>query len=145
METDDCLFEDIRDNIQSTEISKEYFVYLLVSTLGGTYVGATIDPFRRLRQHNQEITGGAVATGTRVKRGEIWKLYCYVCHFPTWQSALQFEWKWKQLSRKRREVTALQRRMSALNELLSLERPTRKSIPFCEWPIPPEVILVTNQ
>ena len=31
------------------------FVYLLVSTSGSTYVGATVDLERRLRQHNKEI------------------------------------------------------------------------------------------
>ena len=46
------------------------YVYLLVSTSGNTYVGATVDLNRRLRQHNKEIKGGAVATGTRVAKGE---------------------------------------------------------------------------
>ena len=35
------------------------YVYLLVSTKGNTYVGATVDLNRRLRQHNKEIKGGA--------------------------------------------------------------------------------------
>ena len=42
-----------------------WHVYLLLnSTHTRTYVGATIDPIRRLRQHNQEIVGGARATSS---------------------------------------------------------------------------------
>ena len=48
------------------------YVYLLVSTNGNTYVGATVDLTRRLRQHNKEIKGGAHATGIKVEQGEIW-------------------------------------------------------------------------
>jgi len=34
-----------------------FYVYLLQSTLGSTYVGATINLDHRLRQHNKEIKG----------------------------------------------------------------------------------------
>ena len=76
------------------------FVYLLVSTKGNTYVGATIDLNRRLRQHNKEIKGGAHATGIKVAQGESWVRAAHVSGFPDWQAALQFEWRWKHLSRK---------------------------------------------
>jgi structure-specific endonuclease subunit SLX1 len=120
------------------------FVYLLVSTSGKTYVGATVDVDRRLRQHNKEISGGAFATGARVDSGETWKRYCYVSGFPDWQSALQFEWRWKQISRKLLKVSSsrknpLERRLDALEELLTLERSTTKAIPYHEWPSFPEV------
>ena len=73
---------------------------LLVCTDNSTYVGATVDVDRRLRQHNKEIKGGAHATGIKVNQGKIWERACYVQGFPDWQAALQFEWRWKQLSRK---------------------------------------------
>lgn len=122
---------------------KEQFVYLLVSSDGATYVGATMNLDRRLRQHNKEIKGGAHATGSRVSRGEIWHRHCYVSGFPDWPAALQFEWRWKQLTRKllssSRRMTPVERRMQALQELLSMERPTTKAMAYSEWPSPPEV------
>ena len=122
------------------------FVYLLVSTSGATYVGATVDLDHRLRQHNKEIKGGAVATSVKVARGETWRRHCYVSGFPTWQAALQFEWRWKQIHRKHQKkgVTPLENRMKALNILLALERPTSKAMAYSEWSSPPEVVIEQN-
>jgi len=118
----------------------ESFVYLLVSTKGNTYVGATIDLDRRLRQHNGEIKGGAHATTTKVGKGEIWTRAAHVSGFPDWQSALQFEWRFKQLSRKLPiKMQPLERRLRALRQLMSLPQSTSKAIPFKEWLVPPEV------
>jgi structure-specific endonuclease subunit SLX1 len=116
------------------------FVYLLVSSDNSTYVGATIDLDRRLRQHNKEIKGGAHATGIKVAKGETWKRVCHVSGFPDWQAALQFEWRWKQLTRKLpTQMFPLQRRMEALKQLLSLERSTSKAKAYSEWETPPKV------
>jgi structure-specific endonuclease subunit SLX1 len=121
------------------------FVYLLVSSDNATYVGATVDLNRRLRQHNKEIKGGAHATGAKVSKGEIWTRACHVAGFPTWPAALQFEWRWKQLSRKLPpNMFPLERRMKALKELLALERPTTKAVAYSEWLTPPEVNLETE-
>lgn len=122
------------------------FVYLLVSSSGATYVGATVDLDRRLRQHNKEITGGAHATGTKVAQGEIWVRAAHVSGFPDWQATLQFEWRWKHISRKYpAKMYPLERRMKALKELLSLERPTSKAKAYSEWPSPPEVHCETDE
>ena len=119
-----------------------FYVYLLVSTQNATYVGATVDLDRRLRQHNQEIKGGARATGSKVAQGEIWTRAAHVAGFPDWPAALQFEWRWKQLSRKLpTKMFPLERRIKALHELLKLERPTSKAIAYTEWPAPPQVII----
>ena len=113
-------------------------MYLLVSTSGSTYVGATIDLDRRLRQHNKEIKGGAFATSSKVNKGETWTRACHVSGFPDWPAALQFEWRWKQLSRKLpAKMAPLERRMRALDQLLALERPTTKALAYAEWPAPP--------
>jgi predicted GIY-YIG superfamily endonuclease len=118
------------------------FVYLLMSSNGATYIGATVDLNRRLDQHNKLLKGGAKATGIRVENGEMWVRMAHVKNFPDWQSALQFEWRWKQLSRKiyKNGQNPLQRRVEALKLLLSLEKSTIKAKPFCEWENPPEVV-----
>ena len=117
-----------------------FYVYLLQSTLGSTYVGATINLDHRLRQHNKEIKGGAVATSIKVNQGETWTRACHVSGFPDWPAALQFEWRWKQLSRKLpKKMNPLERRMSALKTLLELEQSTSKAIPYQQWPSPPEI------
>jgi structure-specific endonuclease subunit SLX1 len=122
------------------------YVYLLVSTSGNTYVGATVDLERRLRQHNKEIKGGAHATGMKVSQGETWTRAAHVSGFPDWQAALQFEWRWKQLSRKLPlKMNPLERRIRALKELISLERPTSKAKPYTDWPTPPEVHTETDE
>ncbi len=116
------------------------YVYLLVSTNGNTYVGATVDLERRLRQHNKEIKCGDHATGVKVSQGEIWTRAAHVSGFPDWQAALQFEWRWKQLSRKLPvKMNPLERRMIALMQLLELTQSTSKAKPYSEWPTPPEV------
>lgn len=114
------------------------YVYLLVSSDQSTYVGATVDLERRLRQHNKEIKGGAFATGAKVNKGESWTRAAHVSGFPNWQAALQFEWRWKQLSRKLpAKMFPLERRLKALKELISLERPTSKAMCYNEWENPP--------
>ena len=120
-----------------------YFVYLLYANASSgqqTYVGATVDLDHRLRQHNKEIKGGARATSAQVERGETWERVCHVAGFPTWNAALQFEWRWKQITRKLpTRMEPLERRIQALRMLLALERSTSKATPYSEWPTPPQV------
>ena len=120
----------------SSELVASY-VYLLESSDGTTYVGATVDLERRLRQHNKEIKGGAHATGVKVAKGQSWRRVLYVSGFPDWSAALQFEWRFKQLSRKRPEKKPLERRIAALDQLLSLEKSTSNAVPYELWPSPP--------
>jgi predicted GIY-YIG superfamily endonuclease len=122
-------------------MSSKFYVYLLLCSDNSTYIGATVNLNHRLRQHNCEIKGGAVATSRKVKKGEIWKRACYVENFPSWKAALQFEWAWKFYSRKlSRNMTPIERRRKALNNLLSLDKPTSKSILYSEWETPINVI-----
>jgi hypothetical protein len=39
------------------------------------------------------------------------------------------------------KMLPLDRRMQALTQLLALDRPTSKSVPYSEWPTKPEVIM----
>lgn len=117
------------------------FCYFLYTDEGQTYIGATVDPNRRLRQHNKEIKGGAHATGIRVAQGLIWKRACSVA-FPEWRTALQFEWRWKQLGRTqcKHVRNPIDRRLASLRLLLSLDKPTEAAIPYQMYPDGPPVI-----
>lgn len=75
----------------------EWYVYVIRSTTGRTYVGATIDPKRRLRQHNGEIKGGAKNTvGFRP-----WTLVRTIGPIETQKEALREERRIKRLRAKR--------------------------------------------
>jgi structure-specific endonuclease subunit SLX1 len=119
-------------------MNSEYFVYL-ICTLNEkyTYIGATTDIRRRLRQHNSEIKGGAKYT-TQRGSGQ-WKRIAYVSGFPTWNDALKFEWRWKQLGRKRQVQKGIHRRLHNLSQLLAMEKPTMSATPYSLWPSPPRV------
>lgn len=131
---------DVSECLVSNEIVMRWSCYLLVSNDGSTYVGATVDIHRRLRQHNGLIKGGAKATSR--KPGE-WRRMCYITGFPDNHSALQFEWRWKSLSRKKIYVamTPLERRLQALQELLSLDRPTSVAQPYATYPDGPLAVI----
>jgi predicted GIY-YIG superfamily endonuclease len=132
-------------------MSSPSYCYLLYTDQGPcsvlgtekTYVGATIDPDRRLRQHNQEIVGGARATGIRVAQGLTWKRACYLTNLPEWRTALQIEWRWKQLGRTQWKHirNPIDRRLYSLRTLLSLEKPTSKGIPYAAYPDGPPIIV----
>lgn len=115
--------------------------YCLVNDKGRTYVGFSTNVDRRLRQHNGELVGGAKAT-----HGSTWTRICTITGFPTQQSALQFEWKWKYVSRKAIGSSAVERRCAALVQILNEEKSTSKAIPFSSYENPllvlPEVDFV---
>jgi len=115
---------------------------MLYTDAGQTYIGATVDVQHRLRQHNKEISGGAHATGIRVAQGAIWKLACYISNIPEWRSALQIEWRWKQLGRTQCKHihNPIMRRLHSLSTLLSFEKPTEKAIPYEAYPDGPPMI-----
>jgi structure-specific endonuclease subunit SLX1 len=122
------------------------YVYLLTSSNNATYVGATVNLDRRLRQHNKEIKGGAHATSSKVLKGETWSRALHIEGFPDWTSALQFEWRFKQLSRKLpQKMYPLERRIKALKMLLELEQSTSKAIPYSEWETKPLVVIETEE
>jgi predicted GIY-YIG superfamily endonuclease len=55
---------------QTEELRPSWWVYVLTSRAGRTYVGATIDPKRRLLQHNGKQPGGAAHT----RSGRPWRI-----------------------------------------------------------------------
>jgi structure-specific endonuclease subunit SLX1 len=147
----------------SDKKDKKYYVYILESSdCKATYVGATVDLNHRLRQHNKDLAGGAHATSVKVAQGCTWNRICFIQGFPDWPAALQFEWRLKQLSRKllkgdtsksdtsksdtsnNKNSKPIERRIQALHQLLSLDKPTTKAIPYSNWPSPPEIVWEKN-
>ncbi|CAB4312373.1 unnamed protein product [Prunus armeniaca] len=90
---------EIPENLIAEEKEAEegrfFACYLLTSRSprykGHTYIGFTVNPRRRIRQHNGEIGQGA----WRTKRKRPWEMVLCIYGFPTNVSALQFEWAWQ--------------------------------------------------
>uniref|UniRef100_A0A6C0JUX3 GIY-YIG domain-containing protein n=1 Tax=viral metagenome TaxID=1070528 RepID=A0A6C0JUX3_9ZZZZ len=116
--------------------------YFLATSDGGsskTYIGITPDLERRLKQHNGLQSGGAKATS-----GRTWERICHVKGFPDHTAALQFEWRWKQISRKYgMTYSPIGRRLHALQELLSLDKPTTAAVEYSSYETPLEVVIET--
>ena len=109
-----------------------YYCYLLKNSYkkdkNRTYNGYTNNPTRRIRQHNQEITGGA--RYTKKYGNKSWEMYVLVTGFPTAQNALQCEWKIKHPNNKRSrgsKYNSPSGRIKGLNEVLHLNRWTNQS------------------
>ena len=123
-----------------------YISYCLVrSDSAATYVGATVNMECRLRKHNGLIKGGAKYTLSALTRGHTGGLSVKVSGFPTWRAALQFEWRWKHLSRKKRiGKSPLERRIKALICLINLDRPTSKSELYDTYALPLKITIHTK-
>ena len=112
-----------------------FYCYLLESS-GRTYIGATVDPNRRLQQHNGDKSGGARAT-----KGRVWTRVVYVSGFPDWTAALQFEWAWKRFSRGRNGTFG---KLDGLLALLRNKKSTSSSLPYMYWSEGPTVHISTE-
>ena len=117
-----------------------------------TYVGATVDLARRLRQHNGEIQGGAKYTRLGAKGS--WSIVFTVEGFREQREALQFEWAIKhkvaaagsgadpkpRRKRKRRPVSrapgrGVPGRVQNLARVLALPHWTKRSPPSADVPL----------
>ena len=114
-----------------------YYCYMLMNTddkyKNYTYCGYTVNPTRRLKQHNEEIKGGAKATKGK---GQSWKFLMIITGFKTSHNALSCEWRLKHpdnKSRKDKKYSGKNGRIVTLNEVLLLDKWTEKcSISNCE-------------
>jgi len=92
-----------------------------------TYNGSTNNLRRRLRQHNEEISGGARYTHGR---GGGWEYYALVAGFPDHKNALSCEWRIKHSNgkpgKRPPEHCGVSGRIVALNTILSLEKWTKQ-------------------
>ena len=110
-----------------------WYCYILRNKLGqfkhNTYNGSTNNPMRRLRQHNEEIKGGAKATHGK---GGAWEICAMLSGFPGHINALSCEWRMKCPSgrpgKREAKYQRVQGRISSLNEILPLERWTGKCV-----------------
>ena len=108
--------------------------YLLqsCSSENKTYVGYSKDPWKRLRQHNGEIVGGAKATS----KFRPWRIICIISGFPDKRTALQFEWKNHHPPSKKFDLVT---RIKNLSLILNLPRWTKTCLPSslfiirCNW------------
>lgn len=118
------IITDTNTNNNTGKIQQHY-VYLLKNNSRRTYVGYTVDPPRRLRQHNGEIVGGA----KRTRRGRPWEMLCYISGFLDKKTALQFEWANNHPKTKRWCVNG---RLKTIAEILLWNQFTRTAIPTKE-------------
>lgn len=98
------------------EIENFFGVYLLVNNNddpkynGKCYVGFTVDPNRRINQHNKGKKYGGAAKTSRTPGP--WAMVMIVHDFPDNISALRFEWAWQEpkASRRLKTIQSIQRK-----------------------------------
>lgn len=109
-----------------------YYCYILHNTFepdkNKTYNGYTINPIKRLRQHNQEIKGGAKYTAKWGNKS--WKIYVVIKGFPDVHNAMQCEWKIKHPNNKHKrpkKYTTPEGMVMGLNEILHHDKWTQNT------------------
>lgn len=88
-----------------------------------TYNGYTNNPQKRIRQHNQEIKGGAIYTKKWGDRS--WQYIAIIGGFPDYCCALQCEWRIKHPAPKKirpKRYNSPSGRINGLNEILHMKK-----------------------
>jgi structure-specific endonuclease subunit SLX1 len=119
------------DTIEPDLVKEEWFCYILRNTQAKyshlTYNGSTNNMKRRLRQHNEEISGGARYTHGR---GGGWEVYALLTGFIDHKNALSCEWRIKHTNGRpgKRPTNHLGviGRIRGLNEVLKCPKWTNK-------------------
>lgn len=116
---------------EPTLLPNSHYCYILRNTQPQyqhlTYNGYTNNVKRRLRQHNEEIKGGARYTHGR---GGGWEIYALMTGFPDNKNALSAEWRIKHTSgkpgKRPMQHCGMVGRIIGLNEILKLEKWTKQ-------------------
>ena len=92
-----------------------WYNYIIFNTkCSKTYIGSTVHPTRRFRQHNGEIKGGAKYT-----RGGVWEPYIILGDLlHTKNTALSYEWHLKRESKKIKNKNSKIRRKNGLEKYI---------------------------
>jgi predicted GIY-YIG superfamily endonuclease len=95
-----------------------WYNYIIFNTkCSKTYIGSTVHPTRRFRQHNGEIKGGAKYT-----RGGIWEPYIILGDLlHTKNTALSYEWHFKRESNKIKNKNSKIRRKKGFEKYIGQE------------------------
>ncbi|EZA53653.1 structure-specific endonuclease subunit slx1 isoform X2 [Ooceraea biroi] len=124
---------------EETEIVEHFFgVYLLYCTnpkyKGRTYIGYTVNPRRRIKQHNAgKKYGGAWKTSNRGP----WNMVLIVHGFPNSTSALRFEWAWQHphVSRRLKHIPKKKSSQKKFDFCLTVLSEMLKIGPWCRLPL----------
>jgi len=109
-------------------MENNWIVYLLTNTdpkNNCTYLGVTNNSKNRLRKHNGEIKGGA--RYTKMKKGNGKWIYHLKAKGFTKSEALSIERTAKNLRKKAKGTTPLERRLNVLLPILKKKRTEKKS------------------
>ncbi len=101
--------------------SENDWQFHIIANNGFTYAGVSPLPERRLRQHNNELQGGAKYT---TSKGPGWRHICLISGFTKIQ-ALQFEWAVKHCPP--RNAGGITNRLNKMVEILNREKWTSKA------------------
>ena len=101
--------------------NKKYYCYIVKQVNGTrdlTYVGYTVNPSRRIRQHSSEIRGGALYTS---KYKCPWE-FLVVMTCPSWNNvkSMQTEWLIKHPNRKRKTPKCFYGAKGRINSLIEV-------------------------
>ncbi|KAK8763878.1 hypothetical protein V5799_033516 [Amblyomma americanum] len=120
------------------EVEQFYGCYLLYCTnpkyKGHTYIGFTVDPNRRIKQHNKGLKAGGA---WRTSRKGPWDMALIVHGFPNEISALRFEWAWQHPERSRRlnHVGAKLRKESRFAYAFRVVSHMLRAVPWVRLPL----------
>ncbi|XP_034175223.1 structure-specific endonuclease subunit SLX1 [Osmia lignaria lignaria] len=125
--------------MEDAEVIEHFYgVYLLYCTnpkyKGRTYIGYTVDPRRRLKQHNAgKEHKGAWKTSNRGP----WNMVLIIHGFPNSTSALRFEWAWQHpyVSRRLKHIPKKKSRQRVFEYHLIVLSEMLKVGPWCRLPL----------